>query len=545
MTHLRPHLAPRLLPPLLALLSACSGPVVNDPKTPEPTGYAFAEGTLRIDVYPPAGVAEPALLPQSHLVLPGDYEIDTLNLYRTLSLSGTVTGDVARGWGLAGAPTTEEPLIATLSAAVAASFLGNSTESDAEGRFTLLFPVYPDSTVVTIVPADATLAPFRVVDALALSTDAESWDQHLPTGIPVYGRIEGTDDALTSGQAGVALRLSRTTNGTVVRSAPFLTDGNGWFLGRVDQPGDYTLEVVGGANGVDGRVIPDLAVPILVEGEAGVAANVYVGDVGSVGVYGSVVDASGALVPGAEIRFRSRALDAGVGSLMAVAGANDGGNFIIRLLPGIYDVEVVPPYSAGSPPTPLLREAIGVVAGAPDFGALSLGEGGRLEGTVVDPDGAPAADVLVTATSKGTDGYLWSTRTDVAGRFSLAVPQSPLTVALTPQSTLQAGAVTYLEIADPMDLGEIALSEGVTVSGLIALEDVAIPYASLDVLDANTGRILAQGVTDSSGIFSLRVVVRTRPETDGSDTGADTGADTGKDSGADSGRDSGAIAPRP
>jgi hypothetical protein len=511
----------------LALATGCSGAGLQEDfaLAGDTAPEDFPEGTLRLDVYPPAGVTEPELLPQSHILPPGAYESASVDLYRTLSLSGTVTGEVARGWSL-GAPTSTEPLVATLTATVAGSLLGGSARSDETGAFTLSFPNYPNPALVAIVPEDGALAPVRVIEGAELDSDRARWDQALPTGIPVYGRIQGTVDGVAEGLSGVQLRLVRMVGTTAIASSVFTTDRTGWYLGRVEETGDYVLEVVGGATSAVGRVAPDVLTDVLVEGEDGVEVSLDLGEVQHAAAIGTVLDAEGNRIADAHLRFTATSLDAGVGTLDVETETSVNGDFVAFLLPGTYDIDVIAPYDDAAPLTPVHYDGIRVSADA-DLGAVRLASAGHLSGTVFDARGNPASNVLVTATEQGFDGYVFYGHTDDDGAFTLPVSDVPLAVSLTPPAGQVPGAVTFLDVNSPGNLKDLDLDPGVQVTGSVSFEDAAVGYAAVEVRDATSGVLLGLTTTDEAGTFALQVSVPTDADTgDAADTGSDTGADT-------------------
>ncbi|MDP2311620.1 MAG: hypothetical protein Q8P41_01845 [Pseudomonadota bacterium] len=494
------------------------------------------DGTLRIDVSPPASDTA-ILLPQSHIVPPDNYDGLGIDLYGTRSVSGVLTAQVTHGWTL-GAPTTSEPLVAGILGLPADGSLGAVAQSAEDGSFVLSYPAYPSTMYVAFIPVDAALAPLLVLDAPTY--DRTGWDQEIAPGIPVYGRITGTVDGVEASLAGLSLRITRVVSGQVVSSAPFTTDRTGWYVARVDQLGEYTLEVVGGASTTDGQLAPALSVPVLVEALEGVEVPIALGDVEDASADGRVVDIEGAWISAAYVRFLSKSLDSGIGALEVEVEPNAQGRFIADLLPGVYDIEVIPRYDADGVVASAARyENVRVVDGI-GLGELSLGAPTRLTGKVLDANAEPAADVQVVATEVGFGAYVYYGRTGADGSFDLPVADVPMVVTLTPAQSA-SGAVTHVEVDAPSTVTSFQLDAGVSVSGRIAYEGTAIPYASVQVYDAGSGVLLGQAFSDESGGFALRVSLP-EPSHDLGDTGADTGADTAStdtasDSGADSGSD--------
>lgn len=466
-------------------------------------------GTLRLDVYPPAGVGEPQLLPQSHRIEPDAYEDARLELYPTVTFSGVVSADVARSWAV-GVPTTEETVAATISAWVDGTRLGGSAESDDSGAFSLALPAYDDAPyLLALVPNDAALAPFHVEERMfEASVDA---DVHLGVGIPVYGRVTDADGL---GVAGVPMRLRATTDaGVEVRSAAFVTDTTGWYVGRVESVGSYVIEVEGGVllDGDVTRVVPTVEVEVQVEDATnGASAYISLGTLTIASVEGAALDPDGDAINDALVRFTSTALDSGVGSL-TIETTVGRDNFFTYLLPGLYDVTIVPPYGTDASPTTLPDVEI---RGRTTLGNRTLSALSALNGEVRDATGAPLADVVVAAKQVGFDHYVYTAKTDAEGNFWMEAPDGEYEATFTPPPGT-AGALTLAELVTGTGI-TVELDPGTPLSGHLDFEDAPVAWAWIDVVDEASGMLVGQGTTDASGDFRLQIQVP-EPETD--DTG--------------------------
>lgn len=489
-------------------LQACSAGM-KDGMAGNDTGYLGdadtalrALGSLRIDVEPPSGTAAPELLPQSHIVPAGrdGYAIQTIDLLPTVTLSGTLTADVARGWASAvEVPTTSSPIVATLNASVGGTRLGGTAISDVDGTFSLALPAYDEDYLLTVVPDDATQAPFHV-ETRRIRQDAEV-DLHLDVGIPVYGRVTDADG---EGVSGVRVRVVRTTvEGVEVRSAPVETDETGWYVARVESTGAYVVEVEGGAyiDSTATRVIPTVREDVLVEsGEDGASAYLELGELTAATVDGTVLDAGGNTVDDALVRFTSASLSGAEGSL-TVEATTGNGDFVARLLPGVYDVEVIPPYDAKASPA-LVRSV--EVSERDQIGTIQLEGLTTLDGRVVDIWGEPAANVVVAATQQGFQGYVWSATTDAYGEFSMNVPVGTYDTTFTPSSVSTGGALTTVELVagEPVN---VQLAQGVELRGTVLWDGEAVPWAWIDVRDDASGVLVGRGTTNDLGEFLLQV----------------------------------------
>jgi hypothetical protein len=487
----------RALPLVFLALAACS----NDAGMAErdaDTGWQgdsadIAVGGLRIDVSPPAGVGEPALLPQSHLE-PGPSEGLRLDLFRTVVWSGTLTAEVVRGWsGAAEVPTTEEPLAATLNASVSETRLGGSVQSDDAGAFVLELPAYDDLYDLTIVPIDADLAPFHWEQRLF--DDDRTDDLELSPGMPVYGRVT---DATGVGIPRVAMRVVRTDVALgEVASAYFETDETGWYVARVEEAGSYAVEVLGGETGGAGsRVVPTLREEVLVDDPSdGASVDVELGVLEDAVADGSVFDAAGDEVDGVKLRFTSETLDGANGSLV-VETETDDGRWIADLLPGRWTVEAIPPYDMLASP---VSTTVEISAGSNAIEDLFLEPPSQITGTIDAPAGT-----TIQAKQRFGDHNVYPGTVDQQGNFLMDLPAGDYLVTFEPPSGSLAGAITYAQIATGEEVS-LTLEPGEPLSGVVAFDDVGVAYAVLRVYDRDTGVLVGRSITDETGGFSLLV----------------------------------------
>lgn len=512
---------------LLLVLTGC-GYGINDAEIGEfDIEDDLPEGTLRLDVTP-SSTEGAILLPQSHIVPPDHYEGLGIELLGTRSVAGVLTAQVARGYSPLGPPTNPEPLVAGILALPMGDLQGAIAQSGEDGAFVLSFPAYDSPIEIAFVPVDAGMAPLLVLDAPTY--DRAGWDQEFLPGIPVYGRVTGQVDGVEQPLAGITLRIAREVGGQVVSSAAFTTDRTGWYVGRVEELGDYTLLVEGGAGYSTERIVPSLSVPVVVEVPEGIELPLSLGHVQAASVDGSVVDPDGERVEDARVRFTSTSLDSGVGSLVVETNTTEEGRFITDLLPGVYDIEIMPAYDARVLASPVRFEGQRITDGD-ELPNLKLAPPARLTGRVFNSVDERATGVQVVATEVGFGGNVYHGRTGQDGVFDFPVTDVPLTVTLTPADSAQS-AITTIDLEAPADLDDIKLDAGVPVSGILAYEGEGIAYASVDVYDASSGRLLGRTLADEAGNFSLRISLPEPTELD-TDTGADTASDTGADTGPD------------
>ncbi len=501
--------------PMLALLAGCAA-AESAPKADAAMDLgapgAMASGVLRIDVVPPGEVDGARALPQTHIVEAAAGDALALALFATRSLDGVVRGTTVQPWPDRAAstpaspiPTDVVPIEATLAFVGPNDALGGTAVSDARtGAFHLEVPAYPDAGWLRVMPSDGTL-PFSVLpwDTASLA-DAAAADEaptplELPLGIPVWGRIQ---DASGIPVGRVTLRLATadgTTRGTTFEAGP-----DGRFLARVATPGAYVLQVPGGPTPVDGPVLPTLALPVEVaDAESGVQVDVEVGAVQALVLRGAVEDADGAPLEDARVRLRSRSLDGVPGTLELERRTDSTGRFYAEVLPGRWDVSVLAPPARTD--TPVRIQDV-VVTTSASLGVVTLGRSERLAGIVREPSGAPAADVLLTATQDDATGDTWSGRTDADGRFSLAVPGGTYVLAAQPADGVGARTATAATTGLAIDL---TLDDGAWVTGTVRLDGTAAGWSLLHFRDGAGGDLLGIATADADGTFALRLPVGT------------------------------------
>ncbi len=244
-------------------------------------------------------------------------------------------------------------------------------------------------------------------------------------------------------------------------------------------------------------------------------------------VVGSVLDASGAPIPGARVALesplRGAATLAESHSLTRMIGpTREDGTFEVLAPEGGYSLWVQAP--GGTPEWMGRREVAGV--SEVDLGALELPPPVEIYGSAVDEDGVPLADVLVElATASIMRGWhdgefpVPSTTTDTTGAWTLPVPSTlesgllnfrrpghvPVDESLTPRSPL--GAQRRVDTAE-RDHGAVILPrEDTTIFGRV-IDERGDAVASMQIhaerAFENPGFTVGIGAqTDEDGRFRL------------------------------------------
>ncbi len=468
----------------------------------------FPVGTLRVDMYPADD--DNHLLPQSFLLAPDAYgdgvSVDHA-VAATVSVTAQLLADPYLGWESEEVPASEA-LYATLRGRRAGLIQAGAASTDDSGWLTLSLPGQQPYEFA-IVPADAALAPVGILS----STDvAEGIDlsRVVSPGAPVYGRVTDLDEARV---ANVPLRMRRADSD--VYSATFYADDSGWFLARAEPGYDYVLETIA-SEPSRGVLVPAVEVPFSVADATGAEVAVNVGDPTTFAFTARVVNATGDVVSGATFRATSRSLDGSEGVYTVQTTNQDTGYLSLDLLAGTYDIEVWPRYADQdlAPVAEVLRISDDV-----DAGDLRLEGNTTLVGRVLTADGEAVAGATVTAQQRGAGEYSFSTTTDQRGDYELGLPAASYNVVVAPDDAA-LGALS-VRVVDGRDGGEldhsVKLAAGTPVNGSLRLGDATVPYALVEIVDPNTGELLARDLTDADGNYAVRVEVPVPAETD--DTG--------------------------
>ncbi len=468
--------------------------------------------SLRVDVYPSSELASELLddgvsLMQQSFRLENS-ELDALGILQ-LQAPEVFDGFV---FGFEAYPTTAEvsvpgdqlvPVEAEIQAYVPGTPMGHTAVSDPEdGSFELQLTPTETAYQLAVVPRAPDTLPFMVDPAFIVeSGDSGVLDFELDYGVPLYGRIsQGETETPLPGLRVQAFDLATGIGGPIVE-----TDSDGTYELRV-LPGSYELLIDGDTS----SHLPDKSmVATLEDHDEGLRLDASYNAAAPITVLGEVQDEGGLPLEDVLVRFTSTEVYDDPGATYTVAVTTGGGNgaFSLRLLPGTYEVEFIPPYEGTIGPL-LWPEEVELIESYTELNGtdpIVLPLRPRVRNTVLDADGQSLANVIVRAEELGFDGYAYNTVTDDNGDFSLSVAGGELQWSFTPPSG-SSGASTFLvEPAEELSArAEVALAEGLTVAGCIQYEDVAASYMPLELRDSDE-QLYATSMTDLEGCFSVRV----------------------------------------
>ena len=488
---------------LSALAAACSESSIKA-SAPE-AGYSFTDNAttilanLRLDVFPTEPIADArSPLPQSFVLPPIDlsspFGAGAQRLERPVEVDGVVSGPGASPW----VPVARLPGADTTVAVPAAVWLDLDgtvqtyrARTDADGRFQIA--VVPGSDYqYTVIPDDPawplTTGTLDVNGATPLIAG-------LSGGAPVYGRLR----AGGVGVQGAELFLETAAG---ARTVAAVTDPSGFFH-LTAAPGDYTLVAAGRPLQPD----PAVRIPVTLLAE-GLPFDVDVPEERSVVVDGHVVDGDGPL-EGLTVRFTARSLDGLEGrdaEFVAEKTTDVDGGFIVRVPPGVYDVEVLPPSplddDADHSPQRLAELTIDDDV---DLGVVTLTPAIPVEGVLTDTAQQRVAGGLIACRELDFGRRSYAAVSDDDGRFSLQLPQVPMVCALTPPADRADLALTR-RTYDPeaMNAPTFGYDGGQRVTGTVTRDDEPVPFAIIEVRDAD-GELRGSALSDAAGEWALQL----------------------------------------
>ncbi len=468
--------------------------------------------SLRIDVFPSENLAVERLedgvsLTQQSFSLE-DEELDALPILQLQApevFEGFITGFEAY-------PSTAEVSVpgdmqvavqAEIQAYVPGTPMGRTAVSGVEdGAFELQLTPSEFDYQLAVVPRDPATLPFLVDPSFLVEAgDGGVLDFDLDYGVPLYGQI-------TQGEAGTplpSLHVQAIDQETGIGGPVVQTDSSGTYELRV-YPGTYSLLIEGDA----GSHLPDRVLEADVrDPEVGLRVDATYGAAAPITVLGEVQDAGGLPLEDVLVRFTSTEIydDPGAGYSVAVTTGGGNGAFSLRLLPGTYSVEFIPPYDGAFGPM-IWPEAVSLTESYTELNGtdpIVLPARPLVQSRVVDAEGQALANVIVRAEELGFDGYAYTAVTDERGDFSLGVADGDLQWSFTPPMGAD-GASTFLvePAAEIAARSEIQLSPGLQVHGCVQYQDVVASYMPLEIRDSDD-KLYATSMTDDEGCFTVRV----------------------------------------
>ncbi len=489
----------RRLLPFFLLFSGCANKGLSEVSS-DTAGMLELDGSTpfrRVDVHASAsGVGD--LLNQSFLLTDGVDEHLSLSLATPIELSGTVTGLVGTPFPSdADVPGAEGPVEAVVLARIPGTIMSYAVSTDGSGEFSTRIVPGTGYELAAIPSANPAL-PFLIEEG---STFTENTDLAIRLGwensLPVYGQVL---DASGAAVQSVPVRLVDPATG--IAGPTVHTDTVGVFNLRA-HPGDYILEIIGDPH----RTLPLLTseVSLFADAEEGLLVPVtQYQNIDQATVSGEITGPNGSPSSSVTVRLHSQEVF-GMPNAEMISETTTGSNgrFSLRVAPGRYAVEFIPPHEG--PNSPLsLDEAVALDAGFIELPAVVLRGRPKVQAHVLDAEGNPLAGALVRARELSFNGDTFEVYADDSGEFKMDVSESFLQWTLIPTSPSDGAITTFDAWPQDLDGGDLALEEGVPLSGCTGWQGEAVPFVLIEVRD-RFGELYGSALTDSKGCFRMRV----------------------------------------
>jgi hypothetical protein len=487
----------RLLPFFLLLSGCADSGYAESSDTAGLAQFAGSTPFLRVDVHASAaGSGE--LLDQSFLLTDGVDEHLSLSLATPIELSGTVTGLVGNPYPSdVDVPGAEGPVEAVVLARVPGTIMSYAVSTNSDGQFSTRIVPGTGYQIATLPSANPAL-PFLIEEG---STFTENTDLDIRLGwedsLPVYGQVL---DASGVAVQDVPVRLLEPDTG--IAGPTVHTDTRGVFNLRA-HPGSYILEILGDPH----RALPMLTTEVSLVGDADEGLLIPITqyqNIDQATVSGEITGPNGNPSSSVVVRLRSKEVfGMPHAEMITETTTGSNGRFSIRVAPGRYSVEFIPPHEG--PNSPLsLDEPVSLEAGFVEIPAVVLRERPRVQARVLDAEGRPLAGALVRARELTFNGDTFEVYTNDEGEFKLDVSESFLQWTLLPTSPLDGAVTTFDAWPQDLDGGNLALEEGVPLSGCTGWQGEAVPFVLIEVRD-RLGALYGSALTDSKGCFRMRV----------------------------------------
>jgi hypothetical protein len=392
-------------------------------------------------------------------------------------------------------------------------------ETDEDGQFAM--NLVPGNYQVTVLVDAFELPPVRVAELEVPSTTLvfnvplpQPEDLYELTGWIVRQRpdseVEDSDD-LEVPVAGARVWLISET--TAARVSTFgATDVDGAFTVRVlPTEGQYEIRVSPGEN----LQVPEVRLgPVEVSQSADLGVWIAGEWSDPVTVHGSVQGVNGDTVLLAQATvFFDRTIEAG--GISRVTQTDEGGEFEITVIPGDYEVTLVPPADDDYGAATFEEETVAADSGDQNYDVTQKPE---LQGIVTGPSGMPIAGCLVTSEPIGytvTSLSLSSASTvtdDDTGGYILPVHSGPQRVIVQPPYGIGLSPliVSSVSISDENRWREFTLASARTVTGRVLVPDgTPLVGARIEVFVELPDELLrlVEVETDSTGTFTIELPV--------------------------------------
>ena len=492
----------RLLPLLsLSILTACGEYDIQEDMNLFSEIDNPSSQEIRLDITPSDASLD--ILPQSFILNAEESWQDiNLKLQPTTIISGDIHGFSIYPYMDTTLPGEDLPVEAQVQISQGSSINGGIVNSDEEGNFSLSIPEGQDYQI-SVAPLSPQNVPYTIVEGLSFGSDVPRLDIDLGVGNPIYGTIEGFSDA------GFSAQVQLIDLETGVKGPQTDISANGYFQVRApSNRQDFILRV----QGEQSNTLPTIDTQVHLEAntEDSREINLSLGDLTPSTVTGQLLDVDGSsYAERSTIRFHSNSLADNEGVIDIETNNDDNSSFTVNLLKGIYEIEIIPPYSETEKEAPVFL-TLDVNERLVDLGEIYFKKKITYSAIVLGIDGLPSSNVTVNFKEQEFNEYLYSGKTDDNGRLSILIPAVDMNVSLIPDNSFETITNLSLDAIDialaedsELQLPEWPLQSGQPLSGTLQIEDEVIPFALIEVYQGNT--LLANGLSDLDGYFSLQI----------------------------------------
>jgi hypothetical protein len=400
--------------------------------------------------------------------------------------SGRVIGEQVTPYDASGGlPTVEVAVAGHVEIADERGIVFYTTATDpVTGDYAL--DLLPGEWEARVVPDDASLAPGWSL--FGASGPPVSRDFALDPEQAIYGQVLVDGDPYLGAEVFAVDAFGRTSGVAV-------TDSGGFYALRVPAG---VWEVT--TTGVPAERDPAIhAADVVVTNRLGAPVDLSYPGSGRVLATLQVRSADDSPVGGIPVRFTAVALDGyGDAQLVVEAEAASDGRVDLPLVPGVYDIEILPGDVAL---VGWRADGVDIHSGG-TIDTVALDPLVPISGVTVEATGLPLAGVRVTCDEIGFAGRTWSTFSDDSGVWSLTT--APLvSCAAVPPGGRSDLAIERLVI----DAGETTswtpqLAPGREITGVVTLDGEPEAFAVVEVRNA-AGQIVGQGLSDGDGLYNL------------------------------------------
>ncbi|MEM6931941.1 MAG: carboxypeptidase-like regulatory domain-containing protein, partial [Myxococcota bacterium] len=261
-----------------------------------------------------------------------DVDIGTLQFDTPRRFTGRILGFRLNPQVTSVLPGSLVPAPATVRLSLPDTVQDYVVSTDEGGEFAAW--VGPETTYTLSVRSEDPSFP-NFEDVLRIDDADRDIELDLPLGVPVFGRVATPAGPISGAEV-------HLVDGEGLTSATAMTDEDGWYTLRT-LPGTYAVVCDGG----NPLRRPQITHPdIVVDDEMGAFVDFDYIDTDLSLVAGRVITEAVVDLGGSEVRFRSENL-LGYDGVDAVwtftARLQQGESYLAQVLPGSYDIEIVPP----------------------------------------------------------------------------------------------------------------------------------------------------------------------------------------------------------